>query len=55
MPFSFTPDQKQTAFWLAIWLACGLLFPALGRLFTPVGAAAVHLRHHDLGSSFYNA
>jgi len=41
MPFSFTPDQKQTAFWLALWLACGLLLYALGPILTPFIAAAI--------------
>ncbi|MES2126424.1 MAG: AI-2E family transporter [Pseudomonadota bacterium] len=41
MPFSLTPDQKQTAFWLAIWLGfLGLLY-ALGPILTPFIAAAI--------------
>jgi hypothetical protein len=27
MPFSFTPEQKQTAFWPALWLALLFLLP----------------------------
>jgi predicted PurR-regulated permease PerM len=41
MPFSFTPDQKQTAFWLGLWLACLLLLYTLGPILTPFIAAAI--------------
>jgi predicted PurR-regulated permease PerM len=41
MPFSFTPEQKQTAFWLALWLAFVLLLYALGPVLTPFIAAAI--------------
>ena len=41
MPFSLSPEQKQSAFWLALWLACGLLLYALGPILTPFIAAAI--------------
>jgi predicted PurR-regulated permease PerM len=41
MPFSFTPEQKQTAFWLALWLAFVVLLYALGPVLTPFIAAAI--------------
>lgn len=41
MPFSFTPEQKQTAFWLVLWLAFVLLLYALGPIMTPFIAAAI--------------
>ncbi|MDL2354626.1 MAG: AI-2E family transporter [Pseudomonadota bacterium] len=41
MPFSFTPEQKQTAFWLSLWLAVVLLLYALGPVLTPFIAAAI--------------
>ena len=41
MPFSFTPDQKQSAFWLVLWLALGFLLYALGPILTPFIAAAI--------------
>ena len=41
MPFSFTPEQKQTAFWLSLWLAFVLLLYALGPVLTPFIAAAI--------------
>jgi predicted PurR-regulated permease PerM len=41
MPFSFTPDQKQSAFWLGLWLACLLLLYTLGPILTPFIAAAI--------------
>jgi predicted PurR-regulated permease PerM len=41
MPFSFTPEQKQTAFWLVLWLAFVLLLYALGPILTPFIAAAI--------------
>jgi predicted PurR-regulated permease PerM len=41
MPFSFTPEQKQTAFWLGLWLAFVVLLYALGPVLTPFIAAAI--------------
>jgi len=41
MPFSLSPEQKQSAFWLALWVACGLLLYALGPILTPFIAAAI--------------
>jgi predicted PurR-regulated permease PerM len=41
MPFSLTPDQKQSAFWLAVWAAFFLLVYALGPVLTPFLAAAI--------------
>ena len=41
MPFSPSPEQKQTAFWLALWLAFALLLYALGPILTPFIAAAI--------------
>ena len=41
MPFSLTPEQKQTGFWLAVWLAFVLLLYALGPVLTPFIAAAI--------------
>jgi predicted PurR-regulated permease PerM len=41
MPFPFTPEQKQTAFWLSLWLAFVLLLYALGPVLTPFIAAAI--------------
>lgn len=41
MPFSLTPEQKQTAFWLSLWLAFVLLLYALGPVLTPFIAAAI--------------
>jgi predicted PurR-regulated permease PerM len=41
MPFSFTPEQKQTTFWLALWLAFVILLYALGPVLTPFIAAAI--------------
>jgi predicted PurR-regulated permease PerM len=41
MPFSLTPDQKQSAFWLAVWLALAALLYALGPVLTPFIAAAI--------------
>ena len=41
MPFSFTPEQKQSAFWLTIWGAFVLLVYALGPVLTPFLAAAI--------------
>jgi predicted PurR-regulated permease PerM len=41
MPFSLSPEQKQSTFWLALWLACALLLYALGPILTPFIAAAI--------------
>lgn len=41
MPFNFTPEQKQTAFWLSLWLALVVLIYALGPVLTPFIAAAI--------------
>jgi predicted PurR-regulated permease PerM len=41
MPFSLTPDQKQSAFWLALWLAFVVLLYLLGPVLTPFIAAAI--------------
>ncbi len=41
MPFPLTQDQKQTAFWVAVWLAFLLLLVALGPVLTPFLAAAI--------------
>jgi predicted PurR-regulated permease PerM len=41
MPFSFTPEQKQTAFWLTVWLCFVLLLYTLGPILTPFIAAAI--------------
>ena len=41
MPFSFTPEQKQTGFWLGVWLAFVVLLYALGPVLTPFIAAAI--------------
>ena len=41
MPFPFTPDQKQTAFWVAVWLAFLFLLVTLGPILTPFLAAAI--------------
>jgi predicted PurR-regulated permease PerM len=41
MSFNFTPEQKQTAFWLAAWLAFVFLMVALGPVLTPFLAAAI--------------
>ncbi|WP_426175099.1 AI-2E family transporter [Massilia sp. TWR1-2-2] len=41
MPFSFTPDQKQSAFWLGLGVAFVLLLYALGPVLTPFIAAAM--------------
>jgi predicted PurR-regulated permease PerM len=41
MPFPLTPDQKQTAFWLLVWLAFILLLVALGPIMAPFIAAAI--------------
>jgi len=41
MPFSPSPEQKQSAFWLALWLAFALLLYALGPILTPFIAATI--------------
>ncbi len=41
MPFPLTQEQKQTAFWVAIWLAFLVLLYALGPVLTPFIAAAI--------------
>jgi predicted PurR-regulated permease PerM len=41
MPLPLTPEQKQTAFWLTLWLAFVLLLYALGPVLTPFIAAAI--------------
>ncbi len=41
MPFPYTPEQKQTAFWLALWLGLVFLLYALGPILTPFIAAAI--------------
>ena len=41
MPFPLSPEQKQTAFWLVLWLAFVLLLYALGPILTPFIAAAI--------------
>jgi len=41
MPFFASPEQKQTAFWLALWFAFALLLYALGPILTPFIAAAI--------------
>jgi predicted PurR-regulated permease PerM len=41
MPFPFTAEQKQTAFWVAVWLAFLFLLVTLGPILTPFLAAAI--------------
>jgi predicted PurR-regulated permease PerM len=41
MPFSLTPEQKQSTFWLALWLALAGLLYLLGPILTPFIAAAI--------------
>ncbi|MGZ3183387.1 MAG: AI-2E family transporter [Telluria sp.] len=41
MPLLSTPEQKETAFWIALWLAFVLLLYALGPVLTPFIAAAI--------------
>ncbi|GAB3427308.1 AI-2E family transporter [Massilia solisilvae] len=41
MSFSLTPEQKQTTFWLALWLALAGLLYLLGPVLTPFIAAAI--------------
>lgn len=38
---TLTPEQKQTAFWIALWLALAWLLYALGPVLTPFIAAAI--------------
>ncbi|MFP5390556.1 MAG: AI-2E family transporter [Gammaproteobacteria bacterium] len=41
MPLLFSPEHKQTAFWLTLWLAFVVLLYALGPVLTPFIAAAI--------------
>ena len=41
MPFFLNPEQKQTAFWLSLWLAFVVLLYALGPIMSPFIAAAI--------------
>ncbi|MFT5644966.1 MAG: putative PurR-regulated permease PerM [Janthinobacterium sp.] len=41
MPFSYTPEQKQTAFWIAVWFGFLFLMVTLGPVLTPFLAAAI--------------
>ncbi|MES2740648.1 MAG: AI-2E family transporter [Pseudomonadota bacterium] len=41
MPFPLTLEQKQTAFWVAVWLAFVFLLITLGPVLTPFIAAAI--------------
>jgi predicted PurR-regulated permease PerM len=41
MPFPFTVEQKQSAFWIAVWLAFFFLLVTLGPVLTPFLAAAI--------------
>jgi predicted PurR-regulated permease PerM len=41
MPFFLTPEQKQSTFWLALWLALAALLYLLGPVLTPFIAAAI--------------
>src|SRR5471030_2928450 len=41
MPFPLSVEQKQTAFWVAVWLAFLLLLITLGPVLTPFLAAAI--------------
>ncbi|MES2263853.1 MAG: AI-2E family transporter [Pseudomonadota bacterium] len=41
MPFPLSVEQKQTAFWVAVWLAFLLLLVTLGPVLTPFAAAAI--------------
>jgi len=40
MPFPLTVEQKQTVFWVAVWLAFLFLLVTLGPVLTPFLAAA---------------
>lgn len=59
MPFPLSAEQKQTAFWLAVWAAFLFLLitpgPALTLLPAVLMVALRHLQRHYLSSSFYNA
>ena len=41
MPLSLTAQQKQTAFWLVLWLAFGMLIYAPGPLMSSFVASAI--------------
>src|SRR5262249_47572263 len=41
MPFPLSSEQKQTAFWAAVWLGFVFLLVTLGPVLTPFLAAAV--------------
>ena len=41
MPFSLTPEQKQSTFWLALWLGVAVLLYLLGPVLTPFIAGAI--------------
>jgi predicted PurR-regulated permease PerM len=41
MPFPLSVEQKQTAFWVAVWVAFFLLLVTLGPVLTPFLAAAI--------------
>ncbi|MCA1248056.1 AI-2E family transporter [Massilia sp. MS-15] len=41
MPFFLTREQKQSTFWLALWLAAALLLYTLGPILSPFIAAAI--------------
>src|SRR5476649_1805920 len=41
MPFPLSVEQKQTAFWVAVWAAFFLLLVTLGPVLTPFLAAAI--------------
>ena len=41
MPFPFTAEQKQTAFWVAVWCAFLFLLITLGPILTPFLAATI--------------
>src|SRR5476649_2123046 len=41
MPFPLSVEQKQTAFWVAVWAAFFLLLVSLGPVLTPFLAAAI--------------
>ncbi|MFC0253813.1 hypothetical protein [Massilia consociata] len=39
MPFFLAPEQKQSTFWLALWLGVALLLYTLGPILSPFTAA----------------
>ncbi len=41
MPFSLTPEQKQTTFWVLVWLAFIALLYTLGPIMAPFVASAI--------------